>query len=144
MHDASGRNGAALPKTELDRLPSRTLLLCERLPAFARGAAYSTHDPVHLLNVRAANMSAYPDRPAHFLEWLQRLIAQSPDAELAHRIQVAAVGTFVPRELYGRYLTALVRDALAQDRGALRLRLVPDEVVDLGPSEQAPVLILGF
>jgi uncharacterized NAD(P)/FAD-binding protein YdhS len=39
----------------LDRLPSRTLLSCERSPAFGRGAAYATSSPVHLLNVRAAN-----------------------------------------------------------------------------------------
>ena len=139
----AGFSGTVTALHLLDRLPSRTLLLCERLPAFARGAAYSTHDPVHLLNVRAANMSAYPDRPAHFLEWLQRLIAQSPDAELARRIQETAVGTFVPRDLYGRYLTALVREALAQDRGALRLCLVPDEVVDLEPTGQGYRLTLA-
>ena len=52
-----------------------------RLPAFARGAAYATPIPLHLLNVRAANMSAYPDRPTHFLEWLQRLVGQSSDAD---------------------------------------------------------------
>src|SRR3954462_6363454 len=75
-----------------DRLPSRSLLLCERSPAFARGAAFSTASPVHLLNVRAANMSAYPDRPTHFVDWLQRISAQSPDGDLPRQSHDTAVG----------------------------------------------------
>ncbi len=35
------------------------------------GVAYSTTDPDHLLNTRAHNMSAFADRPHHFLDWLQ-------------------------------------------------------------------------
>ena len=37
--------------------------LIERRSAFARGAAYSTEDPAHLLNVRASNMSAFLNSP---------------------------------------------------------------------------------
>lgn len=35
-----------------------------------RGVAYSTTEPVHLLNVPAAKMSAWLEQPAHFAEWL--------------------------------------------------------------------------
>src|SRR6202049_3203589 len=45
--------------------------LIERNPAIGRGIAYSTVDPAHLLNVRAANMSAFADDPDHFWQWLQ-------------------------------------------------------------------------
>ena len=38
------------------------------------------------------------------------------------------------RDLYGRYLTSLLRDTLGENRGALRLRIIPDEVVDLEPA----------
>ena len=37
-----------------------------------RGLAYSTRDPRHLLNVRVANMSAFPDEPGHLHDWLKR------------------------------------------------------------------------
>ncbi len=50
--------------------PEQPVLLCERGGSFARGLAYGTGNPAHLLNVRAANMSAFPDRPGHFEEWL--------------------------------------------------------------------------
>lgn len=34
-----------------------------------RGVAYSTREPVHLLNVVTGKMSAWPDRPDHFTHW---------------------------------------------------------------------------
>jgi uncharacterized NAD(P)/FAD-binding protein YdhS len=36
-----------------------------------RGVAYSTREPVHLLNVTTAKMSAWPDRPNHFADWCE-------------------------------------------------------------------------
>ena len=36
-----------------------------------RGVAYSTREPVHLLNVPTAKMSAWPDRPDHFAAWCE-------------------------------------------------------------------------
>ena len=130
----AGCSGTIAALHLLDRLPSRTLLLCERSPAFGRGAAYAPSSPVHLLNVRAANMSAYPDQPMHFVDWLQRTSGQVPDADLEKQIHDTPCGTFVARDLYGRYLTALLRDTLSEDRGAFRLRIIPDEVVDLEPA----------
>src|SRR6476659_401025 len=123
----AGFSGTLAALHLLDRLPARTLLLCERSAAFARGAA-STQELVHLLNVRAANMSAWPDAPEHFTDWLARTRAGSPDPDLPRQIHDTAAGTFVARGLYGRYLTELLRAALAEHRGALRLCLVPDEV----------------
>ena len=40
--------------------------LIERRPEIGRGPAYHTSNPEHVLNVRAANMSALPDDPEHF------------------------------------------------------------------------------
>ena len=139
----AGFSGTLTALHLLDRLPSRTLLLCEREQAFARGTAYATADPVHLLNMRATNMSAYPDRPAHFMTWLTRQLARSPDSEQDRHVQDTAAGTFASRELYGRYLTGLVQDALGREQGALRLHLVPDEVVDLEPNGPSYQLTLA-
>lgn len=61
------------------------------------GIAYSTSDPQHLLNTRVANMSAYPDEPDHFLDWLRM-----------EEKGVANPHGFVPRGTYRRYLQSLL------------------------------------
>ena len=114
--------------------PERPVLLCERGGSFARGLAYGTGNPAHLLNVRAANMSAFPDRPGHFEDWLARgeLSGKGPDAGVA----ATPAGTFVARGHYGSYLTELLTGAVTgpvTGPGGPRLRLVPDGVVDLEP-----------
>jgi len=63
-----------------------------------RGLAYSTPYDQHLLNVPADRMSALPERPSHFLEWLHE-----------QGWPAAASGFFAPRKLYGEYLTDLLR-----------------------------------
>jgi uncharacterized NAD(P)/FAD-binding protein YdhS len=66
---------------------------------FGEGVAYGTTNPHHLLNVRAERMSAYPDQPNHFVEWLQ-----------AHGYTELGAKSFAPRMIYGAYL----KDQLAQ------------------------------
>jgi uncharacterized NAD(P)/FAD-binding protein YdhS len=117
------------------------LLLCERSSVFARGAAYAVGDPIRLLNVRAANMSALPDEPDHFVHWLAEQLAQSPD-EIARRIEDSAAGTFVSRDLSGRYLSSLLRRHVSQSEGALPsgeddLVAVERELLELLPSSGA-------
>src|ERR1700683_3603773 len=46
--------------------------LLEPAAALGQGMAYATRCPLHLLNVRAVNMSAFPDDKEHFLRWLER------------------------------------------------------------------------
>lgn len=72
--------------------------LYDREGRFARGVAYSTTRPEHLLNVRAGNMSAYEDKPEDFLEWLG-----------------GTYGTldFVPRTIFGDYLEEKLEEAAA-------------------------------
>ena len=72
------------------------LTLVDRGGAFARGVAYSTQEPGHLLNVPAGRMSAIPDQPSHLLEWLAARGA-TPDPE-----------AFLQRRLYGAYLGELL------------------------------------
>ena len=82
------------------------ITVIERVPTPGLGLAYATPNPAHLLNVPADNMSAFPDDPGHFLDWLATREGQS--APLPHR------DAFVPRARYGAY----VRDVLAQARAA--------------------------
>jgi uncharacterized NAD(P)/FAD-binding protein YdhS len=58
-----------------------------------RGLAYGTSDPVHLLNVPAAKMSAFADQPDHFRA------ALSLDA-----------GAFASRRDYGAYVRSILDD----------------------------------
>lgn len=61
-----------------------------------RGAAYGTCHHEHLLNTRAAAMSAFDAEPDHFVRWLgSRGAAQQ----------------FLSRRLYGDYLTGIARRA---------------------------------
>lgn len=83
--------------------------LIERRGSFARGVAYSTADAGHLLNVRAANMSALPDDPDHFVRWLAAAGKGQPQS-------------FASRRDYGRYLGELLEAAMQAAPGRLELR----------------------
>jgi uncharacterized NAD(P)/FAD-binding protein YdhS len=95
--------------------PRATLI--ERAPVAGTGLAYGAAHPSHVLNVRAANMSAFPDDPSHFVRWLQA--RGVPDAPAA----------FIPRVTYGEYLRELLEAALHDAKG--RLTLVRGEVEDV-------------
>src|SRR4029077_7898942 len=102
------------------------ILLIERNAAFGRGAAYATGNDSHLLNVRAGYMSAFSDRPDHFLDWLRRH-PQAPNAVVTTPDRL----TFVSRRLYGSYIQDILTGEIARERGAPRLTLVADEAVAL-------------
>ena len=102
------------------RRPPAHIHLIERGAAFGRGLAYSTRLPEHLLNVRAGNMSAYPDRPTHFQDWLAEVRGRPSDPF-----------SFAPRWVYGDYLQGEVRAAAQSAAAADRFDLVQDEVVAL-------------
>src|SRR5215472_1761475 len=86
--------------------------------AFALGLAYSTTEPVHLLNVPTGRMSALPDEPAHLLQWLTARGARS-DPE-----------SFLERGTYGAYLGELL--ATAGDG----VRRLGEQVLSLAPKKR--------
>src|SRR5690606_13765312 len=53
------------------------IALFERRGLFGPGRAYATAHPAHRLNVPAGAMSAFADRPSHFLDWAR---ARVPEA----------------------------------------------------------------
>ena len=69
------------------------------------GLAYSTSVIQHLLNVPAGKMSALPEQPGHFLEWLRA--NHWPDAK---------PDSLAPRKLYGQYLQEVLKQALRAER----------------------------
>ena len=129
----AGFSGTIATLHLLKRLPSdQPVLLCERSPDFARGVAYATGDGDHLLNVRAANMSALTDEPLHFEDWLKRRVAEGRLPVEAHETEA---GLFASRGLYGQYLRSILDYAMRETAGHAQLRLLPDEVVDVAPIE---------
>ncbi len=75
--------------------------IVERTDRLGRGIPYSTTNPRHLMNVPASGMGGLAGRPGHLVEWCA---AQGEPVEGA---------AFVSRPLFGRYLVALLRDAIA-------------------------------
>jgi uncharacterized NAD(P)/FAD-binding protein YdhS len=98
--------------------PLRVALI-DRASAFGRGVAYSTADDLHLLNVPAARMSAFPDVPDHFMRWVERRRGQVDPA------------AYVQRGLYGEYIRDQL-DAVAGTRGHV-LELLGGEADDVEP-----------
>ncbi|WP_337188030.1 FAD/NAD(P)-binding protein [Phenylobacterium sp.] len=114
----------------LERMPAAVVRLVEKAPRFGLGRAYAAANPDHLLNVRAANMSAFPDRPDHFKAWLEAR-------------DVAGDG-FVSRGLYGVYLQELLREAIGPEGHPGRLLLEQDEAVDVEPRGGRAILRLAM
>lgn len=93
---------------------------------FPLGAAYSTQQDAHLLNVRAFNMSAYAEKPNDFVEWLRKQSAYKHLQDDALRIQ------FIPRKTYGAYLQEIWTKTKVQAfMKNHRIELITDTAVDL-------------
>ena len=123
-----GGFSGALQAINLLRHQGPRATLIERRAEAARGVAYSAAHPDHLLNVRAANMSALPQDPDHFAHWLDR---RHP--ELA--------GGFAPRLVYGDYLAELLDDA--RKAAPDRLYLIRGEALDLEPAGEGWRIMLA-
>jgi uncharacterized NAD(P)/FAD-binding protein YdhS len=94
--------------------PSATLI--ERSAHLGEGVAYGAAHPAHVLNVRASNMSAFPDDPDHFIRWLGGRGVADPGS------------AFVSRLEYGNYLRGLLDEAVARSAG--RIQIVQGDVLD--------------
>jgi len=105
--------------------PRATLI--ERRPRAGEGVAYGDADPAHVLNVRAASMSALPDDPDHFVRWLHDG-GYEADAR-----------TFVGRVVYGAYLREMLE--LATAANPERLSILHDTAIDLECADNAGVTI---
>jgi len=116
-----GGASGALTALNLLRLghPEVVATVYEPTGQVGAGVAYATTDERHLLNVRASNMSAFPDAPADLLEW-----AAQAGIELAPT-------DFLPRRDYARYLAARL-GTVAETSGD-RLQVVAETVTDVEP-----------
>ena len=115
----AGFSGTLLSLHLLRRCPPPIrLVLIERTSQFGRGVAYATENASHILNVPAARMSAFHDRPDDFLNWL----TSQPGGEHSNP------RTFAPRQAFGAYIRALLNDEIKRS-GRQRLELVKGDVI---------------
>ena len=100
-----------------------------------RGIAYNPGSGKLLLNVIASKMSAFPDKPDHFLDWvMERKGFAGKDKSLV-------ANSFLPRSIYGDYLEAVWQDALAEAREKnVSVRVMENRVTDLDLSEATILL----
>jgi len=124
-----GFSGAATALHLARLLPEGSpVTLFERTGRVGPGLAYATGSASHLLNVRAANMSVFPDDPGHFVRWLA---ADPGDPGDRHETEA---GLFASRQLYARYLCATFD---AEGAGSRR---VPAEIADCRAEDGSFVL----
>ena len=98
--------------------------IVEKRAELGRGLAYSTGNPSHLLNMRAANMSAFADDPDHFARWLSTQ-RDAPSATEDPEFR------FVSRGIYGRYLESLIREHLEAPEPRRALTMAQDQARSL-------------
>ena len=120
--------GASGTLTAIDLLrtggPNVHVVLIEATGYPGYGVAYSTPDERHLLNVRAGNMSGFPDQPSDLLDWAAQVGRPLDPAD------------FLPRKEYALYL----RDRLfaaADDR----FETVAARVTDIEPADGGGYLL---
>ena len=99
--------------------------LVEKTGRLARGAAYATSEPAHLLNVRALNMSAFAGDPDHFLRRFEAIGGERDG--------------FAERRFYGAYL----EDILAEAEATGHVTPVDGEAVSARPDGKGWDVVLA-
>jgi len=90
-----------------------------------RGTAFSTPEEVHLLNVPATKMSAWPDKADDFADTVAGEGYQPTD--------------FVPRRRFGAYVTAILDEARARGR----VTVLDGQAVDAKPADSGWIVTLA-
>lgn len=126
----------AVNLARLSEHPLRVVIVNSRRP-LGRGTAYGTKRSEHLLNVAARNMSALPDFPSHFVDWLRSRheFSDTPDQELREM--------FAPRRVYGDYLRGLLAACLnpIDARSTVRTEAIEAEAIDIDIAENGAATI---
>jgi uncharacterized NAD(P)/FAD-binding protein YdhS len=107
------------------------LVVIEPSERLGRGIAYGTSCSSHLLNVRAGAMSAYPEAPAHFVEWLRKNVDPGLTAQ-----------SFAQRTIYGRYIEDQLCQAQIGAASCITFEHIRSRVVGVDPDPDGAVLAL--
>jgi uncharacterized NAD(P)/FAD-binding protein YdhS len=94
------------------------------------GLAYSTEQSIHLLNVRAGNMSLFPEEPGHFSGWLREKKLNFSEKD------------FVPRNFYGKYVTETFEKIIFEKKDQDNFEIINDEAEDIIPNNSSCLIKL--
>jgi uncharacterized NAD(P)/FAD-binding protein YdhS len=92
---------------------------------FIRGVAYSSYSNTHLLNVASGNMSAFANDAKHFTNWLHT------KKEYSNYEKDLLEKTYIPRNLYGEYLSHIWETTLTSKSSTVELSVIDDYVNDI-------------
>lgn len=111
--------------------PCEIIIINER-ESLNRGVAYNPYSTKHLLNVITGKMSAYPDKPDHFLEWVMQ------KDEFKNKDKTLIANSFLPRQIYGEYLASIWNEArnVAESK-QIKLTVINNFVIDLNASSKS-------
>lgn len=123
-----GFTGTLLAVNLLRHGTLKVTLIEQRPERLGKGLAFGGAGAGHVLNVRASNMSAFPDQPGHFADWLQR-----------H--DLGTDSSFATRAHYGAYLSALLDDA--RNAAHDQVTILEDQAVDLALTGSGCAITLG-
>ncbi len=127
----------AVNLARLAQTPLRIVIINDGSP-LGRGVAYGTRRPEHLLNVAARNMSAFPDEPNHFVDWLGTRSEYADVSEAVLREQ------FVPRRTYGDYLQSLLFwYSKSSAKAPARIEVINHEALDVVPTAEHAVVVIA-
>ncbi|MEN0099606.1 MAG: FAD/NAD(P)-binding protein [Brucella pseudogrignonensis] len=124
-----GASGVLMAAQLLGQSSDTSVRIFERSGDIGTGIAYSTQNPNHLLNVRASNMSAFPEKPDHFLNWLTTNTETFSVSEWQPQ-------SFAPRAFYRLYLQNLLQPHLTGEQQ--RLFIESSEVSDVAIESGRP------
>jgi len=104
------------------------IIVINEKDTFSKGIAFNPYSDKHLLNVITEKMSAFPDVPGHFLDW----VMERKDFNKYDRALIA--NSFLKRNLYGEYLSEIWDSSLqtASDKGII-ITVINAVVIELEP-----------
>lgn len=112
------------------------LIVIDREENMNKGNAYRPYSEKQLLNVPTGRMSAFPDLPDHFLNW----VMTRPEFEDK---DLALIAQSLPRSLYRDYLFSVWKEALllAEKKG-IQVTVIDGVVDDLEMAKDKVVLFI--
>lgn len=107
-----------------------TVNIVEKRGKLGQGLAYSTPHLVHLLNVPAVKMGAFPDDIGDFHKWLT-----------ANGYGMAE-SDFVPRTIFGKYLTQVLSSSVDNSPVSVNFNYFDDEAEEMIDGENSADVVL--
>jgi len=113
------------------------IILINESETLNKGIAYRPYSGKHILNVITGKMSAYPDKPDHFLDWV------TSRKDYADKDRNLIANSFLPREHYGEYLLEIWKNAIeSAESKHIKITVINKFVVDLDVTDNSVSITL--